>query len=106
MRCGPGSASARRNWLGQEPSEADCLRARLIAHKHLDREGGHPGQLAAPLESGVQVGRLDDREPAQVLLALGERAVGREHLAVGGPDHGGRVRREQPAGPGRAAAVA
>ena len=57
-----------------------------------------PGQLAAPRERGVEVGRLDDRESADVLLALGERAVGHEHLAVLEPDHRGRAGRVQPAG--------
>ena len=37
-------------------------------------------------------------EPAEVLLALGERPVGDEHVAAVGPQHGGRVRRVQAAG--------
>src|SRR5215217_1727567 len=71
----------------------------------LDREGGRPGQLAGPGEGGVQVGGLDDGEPADVLLALGEGPVGGEDLAAAGPHHRGRARRVQPAGedpgPGR-----
>src|SRR3954451_15457630 len=39
----------------------------------LDREGGRPGHLAAPVQGGVQVGGQDHGEPAKVLLALGER---------------------------------
>ena len=40
------------------------------------------GGLGGPLERRVEVGGVDDPEPADVLLALGERAVGGEHLAV------------------------
>src|SRR6266511_2741082 len=64
----------------------------------LDREGGRPGEPAAPFERGVEIGRLDDREPADVLLALGERAVGGEHVAVPEPHHRGRARGVQASG--------
>jgi hypothetical protein len=40
----------------------------------------------------------DDPEPADVLLALGERPVGDEHVAAAGPQDRGRVRRVQAAG--------
>src|SRR5512132_2888617 len=76
-----------------------------LERPHLDGEGGRPGELAGPGEGGVQVGGLDDGEPADVLLALGEGPVGGEDLAAAGPHHRGRARRVQPAGehpgPGR-----
>src|SRR5438132_826480 len=62
-----------------------------LAWPHLDRGGGRQRQLPAPLEGGVEVGRLDDAAPAQVLLALDIRAVGHEHLPVLGSQHRGRA---------------
>ena len=38
---------------------------------------------AASAERGVEVGRLDDPEAAEVLLGLGERAVGHHGVAFG-----------------------
>src|SRR6185437_2390349 len=64
---------------------------------HLDRQPDHLGELATPLQRAVEVGRLDDGEPAQVLLAFGERAVGHQDLAVLAPQHGGRARGVQAA---------
>ena len=40
------------------------------------------GRLGRPRERGVEVGGLDDPEAADLLLGLGERAVGGEDLAV------------------------
>src|SRR5215211_7920144 len=70
----------------------------VLERPDLDGEGGRLGQPAAPGQGGVQVGRPDDGEAADVLLALGEGAVGAEHLAVGDPHDGGRARRVQPTG--------
>src|SRR5215470_19057767 len=56
---------------------------------HLDRQRGRPGQLAAPIEGRVEVGRRDDREPAEVLLTLREWAIRDEHVTAGGPQYGG-----------------
>src|SRR5262249_53157885 len=47
------------------------------------------GELAAPIQRRVEVGSRDDREPAEVLLTLGEWAVRDEYVAAGGPQHGG-----------------
>jgi hypothetical protein len=48
---------------------------------------------------GVEVGGLDDPEPAQLLLGLGEGAVGGQDVAaLGGVDDGGGVGGVQAAG--------
>src|SRR5262245_45062598 len=49
---------------------------------YLDRQGGHPSRLAAPFERGVEIGSVDDAATADVLLALGVRAIGHEHVAA------------------------
>src|SRR6266540_939556 len=64
----------------------------VLERPHLDRQRDRPGGLTAPFERGVEVGRPDDHEAAAVLLALGVRAVGREHLALLEPHDGGRAR--------------
>src|SRR6185312_9340341 len=64
----------------------------------LGGQGGGPGELAAPFECGVEVSGLDDGEAADVLLALGVRAVGDEHAVALGPHHGGGARRLQARG--------
>jgi hypothetical protein len=46
----------------------------------------------------AEIGRLDDREPAEVLLALDVRTVGREHLVLLQLHHSGRARRVQAPG--------
>ena len=62
---------------------------------HLDRERGRPGDLSAPFERGAEVGRIDDVEAAQVLLALDVRAVRRDQCPVLCPDNDRRARREE-----------
>src|ERR1700733_7817917 len=44
------------------------------------------GELG-PLQGGVQVGRVDDPEPGQVLLGLGVRPVGKQKIAAGRAHH-------------------
>src|SRR5438105_586851 len=41
----------------------------------------HGGQSAPPDQSAVKIGRLDDKETADVLLAFGVRAVGHQDVA-------------------------
>ena len=53
------------------------------------------GILDADLDRLVQVPGLDQVEAAQLLLGLGERAVGGGHLAVAHPDGRGGLRRLQ-----------
>ena len=53
------------------PATCRCHPAGSVLQRpDLDREGDRPGELAAPLQGGVEIGCLDDGEPAQVLLAL------------------------------------
>src|SRR5918993_6020927 len=77
----------------------DVMRSSLgvVERPDLDRDGGRRDQLAPPLQRGVQVGDVDDREAADVLLALGERSVDHEDVAVLRPQRGGGARRAQPA---------
>jgi hypothetical protein len=71
----------------------------VLERPHLDRkEGDRPGELPGPLERGVQIGRADDRQPADVLLALDVRAVGRDDLPALGAHDAGGARRVQAAG--------
>ena len=49
-------------------------------------------------QGGVEVGRLDDPEAAELLLGLGEGAVGGDGLGAGGVDHRGHVGGVQAAG--------
>src|SRR5207237_2355605 len=70
----------------------------LSERPQFDGKRGRAGELAPPFERGVEVGRLDDREPADVLFALRKRAVGRQHVAALDPDDGGRARGVQPTG--------
>src|SRR6266511_5775520 len=57
----------------------------------LDRRLDDLGDLRRPGERGVEVLGLDDVEPAEVLLRLGERAVGGQDVAIGLAHDGGRV---------------
>src|SRR5688500_18130344 len=66
---------------------------------HLDRQRADGARVPAPpRERHVEVRRLDDREAAELLLALDERPVGDEHVVSRRAEHGGRARRMQPAG--------
>ena len=53
---------------------------------------------AGPVERGVEVGDVDDPEPADLLLRLGVGAVGHRHVAVGDPHDRGRLLRVQATG--------
>src|ERR1700754_202381 len=65
---------------------------------HLDRQGERSGDLARPAERGVEVGHPDDRESAEVLLALDVRPVGHEQVAVAHAHDRGGARRVQTCG--------
>src|ERR1700733_428826 len=100
---GPGasaSVGAPGVCLAVPPSCLAAPRAPLAAAQwpHLTRQGGDLRDLPPPLQRGVQVGHADHGEPAHVLLAFGERAVGHDHVTVLGADHGGRAGGMQPAG--------
>src|SRR6266851_925281 len=73
------------------------LSALAVERAHLDGEGSRPAELAAPLESSVEMRRADDQESADVLLALGERTVGHEDLTFPEPQDRRRARGCQPA---------
>src|SRR5262245_11087437 len=69
-----------------------------VERADLDRQRRRLRGLAAPLERRVEVGRADDRQPADVLLALGVRPVGHQHLVAADAHDGRGARRVQPAG--------
>src|SRR5688500_16962975 len=70
-----GSALKRSGSFGLERSDLDGTAAGLR-------------RLGGDLQCRVEVGCLDDPETAEVLLGLGERSVGRDHLVTGGVDGG------------------
>ena len=79
--------------------------AAVLERPHLDRAGrrastaGEAGRACgAQASAASRSGASMTVEAADVLLALGERAVGHEHLAVAAPHDGGGARRVQPAG--------
>src|SRR5262245_11138282 len=73
-------------WLASLRSLASSMAPRrsvfLAKRANFDRERRRQRELAAPVERGVEIGRLDDAEAADVFLAFGERSVRREHLAA------------------------
>ena len=79
--------------LTEDPFEVGCVstagtgrlrRRRLVLERaDLDRAHARGGALRRPRERGVEVGRLDDPEAAELFLRLGERAVGDDRVAAG-----------------------
>src|SRR5205807_553543 len=69
----------------------------LLKRPHLDRECDRPRELATPFQRGVEVGRVDDAESADVLLALDVGPIGYEHLASLEPNDRRRACRVQTA---------
>src|SRR5689334_18500401 len=63
----------------------------VLERTHFNRQRDGAGQLARPFERRVEIRRFDDREAADVLLALGVRAVGHPQVTVLQPDDGGRA---------------
>jgi hypothetical protein len=81
----------------------------VLDRPHLDRESDDPCQLAAPFQRGVEVGGLDQGEPAEMFLAsvYGPSVVttsppsSRSTVAVlGGCSPWRRPRRPRPSSPG------
>src|ERR1700736_4669097 len=70
----------------------------VLERADLDRAAARLRTAARDLKGSVQVGGVDHPEAADLLLALGERAVGGDDLAALRPDDRGGVRREQSAG--------
>src|SRR5260370_38311441 len=54
----------------------------LLERPNLDREGGRPRKLLAPVERGVEIGSLDDAEPPAALFAVGYGTARREQAAA------------------------
>jgi hypothetical protein len=96
-----GRATERSGTLAEDPADLGLVgRSRGIgravspsAHPRTPRTGAprwgvdRGGDLRGPAERGVEVLGLDDVEAGEVLLRLGEVAVGGQHLAVRHADH-------------------
>src|SRR3984885_109356 len=70
----------------------------VLERPDLDRAATRLGATGGDGERDIEVGGLDHPEAADLLLALGERAVGSDDLAALRTDDRGGVRREQAAG--------
>ena len=68
--------------LGVAPSSGLGV---VLEGTDLDRALAGDGGLGGPGQGGVEVGGLDDPEAAELLLGLGEGAVGGEDVAVLAP---------------------
>src|SRR5450631_243682 len=64
------------------PGVGGSVRCIALERPHFHRQACRLGVPPAPGQSHVEVRRLDDHEPTQVLLALNERAVRDEHFVV------------------------
>src|SRR5207249_7049418 len=60
---------------------------------HLDAPEARRWKLRGHLDGLVQVSGVDEKEPANLFLRLGEGAVGHRHLAVPGPHGHGHLDR-------------
>src|ERR1022692_2833125 len=69
-----------------------------LERAHLDRAAAGFRRFRRPRQRRIQVVRLDDPESAELLLGLGEGAIGGEYLAVAHPHHGRDAGRLQAAG--------
>src|SRR5580765_8140433 len=88
--------SPRRGYSTGAPSGHRGSATHLHDRPHLD--GAHPGPRDAGRDGGglVEVLRFHDVVPAELLARLGERAVGRDGLAVlYAHGRGGRARLER-----------
>ena len=101
----PGRAPTRH---GRTPRGRPVRHRRTAVHRRasarrvvlegpdLDRLAAGAGRLGRPCERRVEIGRLDDPEPADVFLGLRERSVRTGSSALR-PDDGGRGRRQKAA---------
>src|SRR5262249_3896534 len=91
----PRWRSGAAGWL-RSGHHVRLLGARPVLDRAaLDGAAARLRAAARDLQGLVEVGGLDHPEAADLLLALGERAVGRDDLAALRPDDRGGVRREQ-----------
>ena len=68
----------------------------LLERSDLNRFAAGPSRLGGDSECRIEVRHLYDPEPADVLLGLGERAVGHDCLVAVGSDHRRHFRRQKP----------
>src|SRR5947209_2407791 len=63
----------------------------VLERAHLDAQRRCHRQLASPGEGGIEILGPDDRQAADLLLALGKGSVGHQDLVALGPQDGGRA---------------
>ena len=78
-----------------DETDGAARRSAGLEGAHLDWALAGGGRFTGPLASGCIVGCLDHPETADLLLRLGEGAVGQGHLAVGEAGHAGGRGRHQ-----------
>src|SRR3712207_3464104 len=81
------AAYAKKRAAGYRRGRAEspgCSRRQRATH--LDDEAGALRDLLRPLQRVVEVGAVDEVEAAELLLRVGERAVGQERPAAASPN--------------------
>src|SRR5688572_8746924 len=73
----PRGTRARSPWWEDPARRCSLL---TLERPYLNRQGGRLGELTTPFERGVEIGRLDDTDPADMLFPFGERPVGHEQV--------------------------
>src|SRR5690349_8862144 len=63
-----GTPAQSLRW--SQPARRSSVLADVRERSYFDGQGDGLRQLAAPLQRGIEIGRLDDRESAYILLAL------------------------------------
>src|SRR6266542_2060489 len=79
---GPRIGWRRTQVLATWPSDFERLRIQFSDRPYFDGSLARRGDLRGYLDRVVQVWRLDQVKARQMLLGLGERTVGDQHLAV------------------------
>src|SRR5581483_3754283 len=92
----PHSSRKARATAASTSSPSPIARSHLPDRAHLDRPVRGGRDPRRDLDGVVEVLRVDEEEPADLLLRLREGAVRREHLAVANPDGRGGRRGAQP----------
>src|ERR1022692_4894650 len=94
----PAMAEASKGGCVMSAARVLLASGAVLERAHLDRAAAGFRRLRRPRQRRIQVGRLDDPESAELLLGLGEGAIGGEYLAVAHPHHGRDAGRLQAAG--------
>src|ERR1022692_534554 len=94
----PAMAEASKGGCVMSAARVLLASGAVLERAHLDRAAAGFRRLRRPRQRRIQVVRLDDPESAELLLGLGEGAIGGESLPVAHPHHGRDAGRLQAAG--------